>query len=360
MDNTNGKKGWGSAFDEEGAQDHQTDVAGQPAVSPAIAPLWKRAVAFFLDCIVLTVIGMGIGSALFDTLAGMGLWGAAVGFAVAMIYFGICDSRIRNGQSVGKIAMKLRVAARDGNAPALGAALLRAAVLLLPYFLIAIPFDLQAHLGASVALSVLIFGTAFALAYLIVFNRATRQSLHDLAAGAYVVRTDDRLAKGAPAHRRLGRGHVIAVALLYVLAGILPVLGAQLTRQEPFASLLALQNLLAAEPGAVRVNVTDGAGKAGESGRTLSIQMALKSKAMFNEATADRIAGMALDNHAAASGKEAIAITLSYGYDIGIASAQTGASFSHSPAQWRERLGRDAAPAVDPAKPASDVDAIPK
>ena len=365
MDNTNGKKGWGSAFDDESEQDRQIETARPTAMSPATAPLWKRAVAFFLDCILLTVVGMCLGFLLFDTLAGMGLWGAAIGFAAAMIYFGVCDSNIRNGQTVGKIAMRLRVVSRNGAPQTLGQAFLRSAILLLPYFLIGIPFDLQAHLGSSMVLSVLIFGTAFGLAYLILFNRATRQSLHDLAVGAYVVRADDRSATGAPTHRQLGRGHVVAVALLFVLAGVLPLMGAQLTRKEPFASLLALQNLLAAEPGVVRVNVTDGVkndAKDAAAARSLSIQVALKSKALFNEACADKIAGIALDNHAAAAGKDAIAITLSYGYDIGIASAQTSLNFSHSPAQWRQRLGLNAAPVPDTAKsPApSDADAIPK
>ncbi|RXZ36108.1 RDD family protein [Oxalobacteraceae bacterium CAVE-383] len=331
--------------------------AGMAPATLDTAPLWKRAVACFLDFILLAVIGMGIGFLLFDSLARMGLWGAAVGFAVALVYFGVCDSRIRRGQSLGRMAMKLRVVSRSGAPLEIAPAFARAAIFLAPYFLPGIPFDLVAHLGQSVLLSMLIFGTAFGLAYLLLFNRATRQSLHDLAAGAYVVQADARAAADAPVRRPLARGHTIAVALLYAVAGVLPVLGAQLTAQEPFASLIALQNLLATDPGVARVNVTDAEKDASRPVRSLSIQVALRSKALFDEAYADKVARIALDNHAAAKDKDAIAVTLSYGYDIGIASAQTSKVFTHSPDAWRARLGQKPA---GPEEQGANADAIPK
>jgi uncharacterized RDD family membrane protein YckC len=330
--------------------------------APAISPLWKRVVAYFLDCILLAVVGMCLGFFLFDVLAGIGLWGGAIGFAIAMLYFGVCDSGIRNGQTVGKVAMRIRVVSSSGTPLALPQAFARAAILLVPYFLIGIPFDLMAHLGLSVVLSLLIFGTAFGLAYLLLFNRATRQSLHDLAVGAYVVRADGNGPGGAPLPHPLARVHKTAIAILFVVAAVLPVLGAQLTAKEPFVSLLALQNIIAAEPGVVRVNVTDGvtsrvSTKEGASTvRSLAIQVTLKSKALFEEPLADRIARIALDNHVAAGDKDAIAVTLSYGYDIGIASAQTAKVYTHSPAEWRARLGL----AIPNPVPPPDQDAIPK
>jgi uncharacterized RDD family membrane protein YckC len=327
-------------------EEHMTaaePVSNNAAGHSTIAPLWKRVVAYFLDWILLAVVGMCIGFFLFDALAGIGIWGGAIGFVTAMIYFGICDSRIRNGQSVGKIAMKIRVVSRSGAPLRVPPAFLRAAILLVPYFLIGIPFDLVAHFWSGILLSMLIFGTAFGLAYLLLFNRTTRRSLHDLAVGSTVVRADDKTS-GVPVAHPLWRGHIVAVVLLFVVAAILPVLGAQLTKKEPFVSLLALQTLLSAEPGVVHVNVTDGAttrlnGKdTAKPVKTLSIQVAVQSKTLYEEAFADKIARIALDNHIAANDKDLIVVTVSYGYDIGIASAQTSKIFTHSPADWRTRL----------------------
>ncbi|HEY4318871.1 MAG TPA: RDD family protein [Herbaspirillum sp.] len=347
MEETTNMMNAGGMANGEGAQGRR--------YAPAISPLWKRAVAYFLDWILLAVAGMCLGFLLFDALAGIGVWGGAIGFAIAMLYFGICDSNMRNGQSLGKVAMRIRVASRNGAPLPLPKAFVRAAILLVPYFLVGIPFDLTAHLGASVVLSVLIFGTAFGLGYLLLFNRGTRQSLQDLAVGAYVVRADINTPAGTPLFHPLARVHKTVVALLFIVAGVLPVVGAQLTAKEPFVSLLALQNRIAAEPGVARANVTDGAtahpdakegagtaeGSAKGTGRSLSIQVALKSKALFEEPLADRIARIALDNPVAAGNKDAIAVTLSYGYDIGIASAQTAKVFTHSPAEWRARLGQN-------------------
>jgi uncharacterized RDD family membrane protein YckC len=325
--------------------------------TPLISPLWKRVVAYFLDCILLAVVGMCLGFFLFDALAGIGLWGGAIGFVIAMIYFGVCDSRIRNGQTVGKVTMRIRVVSGSGAPLALPQAFARAAILLVPYFLVGIPFDLMAHLGLSMVLSMLIFGTAFGLAYLLLFNRGTRQSLHDLAVGAFVVRVDGNGPIGAPLSYPLARVHKTAIAILFIVAGLLPVLGAQLTAKEPFVSLLALQNVIAAEPGVVRVNVSDGvtarlSTKDGAgTARSLAIQVTLKSKALFEESLADRIARIALDNPVAAGGKDAIAVTLSYGYDIGIASAQTAKVYTHSPADWRARLGQTTPDAAQDAAP---------
>jgi uncharacterized RDD family membrane protein YckC len=330
----------------EGAQGNAGST-GSTMTRPDIAPLWKRAVAYFLDWILLAVVGTCIGYLSFDALASIGVWGGAIGFAISIAYFGICDSRLRNGQSLGKVAMNIRVLTRDGTALNVSPAFARAAILLVPYFLIGIPFDLVAHFWSGVILSTLIFGTAFSLAYLLVFNRTTRQSLHDLAVGTYVVRANGKAVAGPLAADPLWRGHVIAVALLFVVAAGLPVLGARLTAKEPFASLLALQNLLSAEDGVVRVNVTDGAttpanAKDAAPVKTLSIQVAVHSKGLYQEAFADKIARIALDNQVAVGDKEAIVVALSYGYDIGIASAQTVVRFTHSPAQWRARLNAQA------------------
>jgi len=99
-----------------------------------------------------------------------------------------------------------------------------------------------------------VFGLGGALVYLYVFNRRTRQSLHDLAAGTFVVAA--RHSGGI--RERIWRPHLALAAgwLVVVVAGIGP-LGKLLAGTETHRGLADLQrNVEGVVPGA-RVAVED-------------------------------------------------------------------------------------------------------
>ena len=56
------------------------------------------------------------------------------------------------------------------------------------------------------------------------------------------------------------------------------------------------------------------------------------------ESLANRLARIILDHDPSAENEDVIAISMSYGYDIGIASGWQSRSFAFSPEQWRKRF----------------------
>ncbi|GAB3347318.1 RDD family protein [Lysobacter tyrosinilyticus] len=99
-------------------------VVAEAAPSP-VSGFWRRLAAFAIDSVVLGVFGMIAGFAMFDTLAQLGPYGRLLGFAVALLYFGVLNSRIGGGQTLGKRALSIRAVTLDGQLMSVPRSLLR-------------------------------------------------------------------------------------------------------------------------------------------------------------------------------------------------------------------------------------------
>lgn len=154
-----------------------------------IAGFWRRLFAFWLDGAVLGIIGLFLGYFLYDYFASMGKWGQAIGFVITLSYSGIMNSYILGGQTLGKMAMKIKVVSINGTPLSVTASFFRSSIFCAPFFLNgAIPNVDFLNSWLQSTLSSLVFGVGLSIVYLFIFNRKTRQSLHDLAVGSYVVR----------------------------------------------------------------------------------------------------------------------------------------------------------------------------
>ena len=303
-----------------------------------IAGFWRRVAAFVVDGVVIGCIGYLLGLALFDVFVRMGPWGRGVGFLVALVYFVSQEGARGGGRSLGKRLLRIRVVDSQGRAldPARGAA--RFAVLSVPYFVIgaALPVDVVTFAGGF-PLASLTLGGLLALAWLLSFNRRTRQSLHDLAVGAFVVRAGAG-APGAPGPARTWRGHVVIAAVLLLLAGATPLL------HPSVLPLRALHDRLAMQPELRSVNVfASNARLYGTHDDTRA------DHALFIEATiikplddyvplSTRIAGIALAAWPDAKLQDRISVRLAHGFDIGVASNWGANTLSLTPDQWADRV----------------------
>src|SRR5690348_14117245 len=76
---------------------------------PPIAGFWRRLAAFVVDALILGVPAMLLGFAMFDWAASLGQAGRLIGFVVALLYFGLLNSRLGGGQTLGKRLLGIRV-----------------------------------------------------------------------------------------------------------------------------------------------------------------------------------------------------------------------------------------------------------
>lgn len=179
-----------------------------------IAGFWRRLGALASDLILLGIFGAILGALFFDTFARMGAYAKLIGFAIALAYFGICNSRIAGGQTLGKRWLGVRVVDVHDELLSLPRSLLRYVVLGIPFFANGLPLDPRLAMSSPLGylLALVVFGGMLAIIYLYIFNRRTRQSLHDLVVGSYV-ECFDRATQAVP-FPNMWRGHIVVVAVL--------------------------------------------------------------------------------------------------------------------------------------------------
>lgn len=162
-------------------------VLNSAAPSAPLTGFWRRLAAFVMDWIVLALVGNILGQVLFEPLAAIGAWDRVVGFVIALVYFGWFDSGRAGSGTPGKRVAGLVVVDKTGRPISLLRSVARAALLTAPFLFNSMsPVSTGASL-AERAVNGLGGGLVIAALYYAACNRRTRQGLHDLATGTFVV-----------------------------------------------------------------------------------------------------------------------------------------------------------------------------
>lgn len=193
------------------------EVAAAETPRVSLAGFWRRLGAFAVDWMILALGGYIVGQLLFDQLAWLGGWDRLVGFVAATLYFGLLDSGRFGASTPGKRALGLRVVDAAGRVMSLPRSVLRASVLVAPIMFSGTILVMSDASYGERAASGLMGGLAAASFYMVALNRSTRQGLHDLASGAFVVR--GRASRQAMNGLTLWRAH-LPIAAIFVVIGV--------------------------------------------------------------------------------------------------------------------------------------------
>jgi uncharacterized RDD family membrane protein YckC len=298
---------------------------------------WRRIAALLLDGLVLGLIGLLAGSLLFDWFSDLGHAGRIVGFIVALIYFGILNSTLGGGQTLGKRIMKIEVVDHSGCHVLPLKSSLRFLILGLPFFINGAVTG--PPLAVDVAI-VIIFGGGGTLVYLFLFNGKTRQSLHDLACGTFVVEKARAEATPIPT---IWRGHLVIAAALFVVVLAAPALIPRVKNTGAFPELLALRKRILAtdrfsDAGVFRGKNWTLATGARQETAYLAVTVRLKRRPSEFESSAAQVASLVLATYPESKQQDFLVVTAGYGYDIGIARAWISRRFQRSPAEWEQKI----------------------
>lgn len=305
-----------------------------------ICGFWRRIAALVVDMFVLGAVGYGLGLLFEQWFLEIGGWGRLVGFVIALGYFGILNSRIGNGQTLGKRLLDIRVVNGDNATIGLPRAFARYVVLGVPFFLNGIQVGGEALSVLVFPLAVIIFGGGLSIVYLYVFNRVTRQSLHDLVVGTYVVNAGAAKQDVGP----IWRPHYVVAALLFIISAVVPAYTLKLAEDSPFKELLAVHETLMKNPMIRFASVTDGAtvqnftSDESTTTRHVTVEAFVAEDVLKDRDLARQIVQTVIAEYPDAADRDLIKVTLIYGYDIGIW------------AQWETRTY-----SIDPDKLASDI-----
>jgi uncharacterized RDD family membrane protein YckC len=265
----------------------------------------------------------------------MGAYARLIGFAIALAYFGLCNSRIGGGQTLGKRWLGVRVVDAHDQLLSLPRSLLRYTVLGLPFFANGLPIGSQwvTLTPLDYPLVLVIFGGILSTIYLYIFNRRTRQSLHDLVVGSYVERFDG--ATQPVPFPIIWRGHLVVVALLAAIALSVPVVVSRFAQTQTFAGILPLYQTLSTQPHVMTAQVVRGWSSFNGGKATHSLHSSLRLDAPMTEDSnmAKRIAQLMAKADPNIANEDAVVVTLVYGYDMGIASGWKKHGYSFRPGE---------------------------
>lgn len=299
-----------------------------------ISGFWRRISALFIDTVILGAAGLVLGLFFESFFVQIGVWGRLVGFSIALIYFGVMNSSITAGQTIGKKVLKLRVVDSKNVPISLGKSIIRYFILGIPFSLNGAQFSNEAMLSFLIyPLSLIIFGGFFSILYLYIFNRITRQSLHDLVVGTYVVNANVE-QQGL---EKVWSVHLIIVAILFLSAAVAPTFTAQLAQSEPFKGMLEVQSALSNNPSVAYATIFSGSStfsSTNDGTKTTTYvrsQVFLRADNVSDVELARKFASIVIDNYPEALQKDTIQITLTYGYDIGIASSWSNHAHNFNP-----------------------------
>lgn len=300
------------------------------STAPCAAGFWRRSAAFVVDCLVLGAAGALAGLALVDVFARMGGYGRALGFVIALTYFGVMNSALCNGQTLGKRLLGVRVVGKNGDLLTPLQSLLRYSVLGIPFFLNGAQLDDEVLRSPVLyVLSLVIFGGILSILYLYLFNRRGRRSLHDLAVGSVVVVAHAEGAMVQP--MPVWPVHLAVVAVLMVAAAAIPQLTGQLAQSDYFKDLLAAHEAVSAEPGVQSAQVVHNTAFGKTNVKSVIVQINLAEPRIDDNTFAEHIAKVVLASDKRAAAMSAIQVTLVYGYDLGIASSWRSNSYRFAP-----------------------------
>ena len=300
----------------------------------------RRFFAFLIDSLVIGLIGRLSGLAFDDFYAQLGNSGLLIGAIIVLLYFGICNSKITNGKTLGKKLLKIRVVNRNSKPLSISKSFLRASC-----FAIFMAFNGSSISNSSciplvIVVGTLLFSISILEIYFVIVNKKTLQSFHDLLIGSFVVSAKDK-GKITYTNKKsfLYGGAAIPVILLIIFTVL--NLFAKNTYVADMVKIIDVINseLPVYNTSMYRHSETTAA-LSGESSTTkyINVTTIKKNKNESNEALAVKIAKIIFDSKFTFNEGETLCITIVEGYNIGIASSYTSKNINGTLEEWEKAI----------------------
>ncbi len=323
---------------------------------PPIASFWRRFFAWLVDAIILGIVGQIIGITFSSLLFSLGPYGRVIGLLCILAYFGIMNSKICGGQTLGKRLMKIAVRNKNNEPIDLWRSIVRSLLLGSPslfggwtiaaFFLVlqAIIFQgwvfpTEQNNIATWLIALLVFGLGGTILYTMVFNFAPRQGTHDLLLGTHVVHLSGQSTESFP---KTSRVHwvVISVWIGFITIATLPIIAPSIISKPPLASTNSPAFLILKEdPRFFSVGIHYDFQK---TGNTFKITVWYKGNIDNGEGQkiANSIVKTVLDNEKSISKYDEIVVDITSAYEIGIASGHNKLLIANSVEGWRTSLSK--------------------
>lgn len=306
----------------------------------SIAGFWRRFIAFTVDGIIVSVPLLIIASVFKDWGYALGPYGRLVGYSLITIYWTVYHSKRHNGQTPGKKLLKIAVVDENGKLLSLRQSFFRAAILAVISLFNGWAVPILENPVVAFFATIVVFGGGISLFYGLVFNRTTRQGIHDLIMRTYVVRQSSSPVDAAPPklpkiHQSITYG-IIGLSVLIAIVGLV----FQFTTfnndsgqnsgnvSANLDEMRQLQSILVQQDDVLTAGVTEVTRTSFSTGSTLhdlNIEVWVKPSCEKNRSYCDEllkeIAEIALSEYAGISALDGMKISIVNRVDFGVATS---------------------------------------
>jgi len=284
--------------------------------------IFKRFIALLIDFVLLGITGYILGLFFEDFFVSLENYGTLIGSVICILYFGILNSSIGKGRTLGKIIINSKVVGLDSNYLSFGKASLRAFIAFFP--LLNVELFNEGRWMMLILLIVML--VVFANIYFLFVNK-DRRCLHDILTGSIVLyKPVDSFT--IDEHNDVSRKKLIGVG---VVALLFMIMGVYMTFSSTYGigELLTAKEAIEKEPGVISVNkvnlsTTTNSSTNGptETYTSINITVRINKESEVNNVDSkyfDDFLKIIRENIKEAGSVNYIKITLYYGYNIGIA-----------------------------------------
>jgi uncharacterized RDD family membrane protein YckC len=302
----------------------------------SIAGFWRRILAFVIDVVVTGLLCLVLGLFFRDAFEHSPVWSSLIGLALTLAYFSSMGSSEQDGQTLGMRFCSIQVVNRDGSSLSLGRSLLRYSILLTPILLSSV-FDAGTSSTIRTAVSYLLSSVVLAIFYLFIFNSRTRQSLHDLAVGTFVVDAPGFGEVEAPAFWRMHWFVLPAIIVLFYGASV--VLAPRLLQMDPFPELVSIPSKVQELPIVRDASVVLRKSSASDGTHTgLLVTVSCRSTPSDYQRTATEIVAVVMRADPRASERDYIGVIFLQGFEVGFAKFHHNQAVTHTPGEWNDLI----------------------
>lgn len=314
-----------------------TDPKNGQTIEYQLAPIstfWRRIFAMFSDWLILGIIGFTLGLFFNKQFVLMGSYGRLIGFVITLLYFGFLNSCFGNGQSFGKRFLKIRVVNKEGSYISIARSLFRSLVLIMPFFLNGIVLSPSSvSKWIMVLLPVAVFGIGSSIIYLYIFNRNSRQSIHDLLSKTYVVRGD---LKGPVYTEPISKVHYSIIIIIFLGALVLPFILNNNVPNDLIGRINTIQGEINKSTGLFNTLIE---GVICDSKKPKKyVQVSVDIDNLTNRKDIVKNIVETLLNVNVYRKKDYIGIVMNYGYNIGIWSQYSRQNYWYTPQEWADKF----------------------
>jgi len=312
----------------------EVDVVGEdapaeespPELKP-ICPVHIRLFAVLLDLLVLLIVGIPVGCLLLPLLAPAFGAGNLIGYGILVLYGGVMNSRLCDGATLGKSWLGIRVVGKDAKPIPLARSLLRTAIVSAPFLLFQQP-GISAHAWKSINLSLMIWYIAMlsllGTSVYCLGNKTTRQGLHDLIAGSYVVMRQGPvrvMRYTIPRATHITFVILASINLFFVSPFIIASMNNSLDMNRSFYKEFFADN---PDIESIVMQHWTAYPKNGQPRRFLSLDIVLTREPASYNYRANEIAALLLKQMPEYANADELAVVLRYGFNLGVCNCGAG------------------------------------